>query len=292
MGYTKLFDSMWSGSLYGKFEASAVFMVMLSLSDAEGQVDMTPEAIAGRTGWPLEFIKEGIRQLEAPDIRSRTPDADGRRIILMVDGRDWGWFITNHAKYRDEMRSAERREYLKEAKRKEREKRRQQLSTSQPVSTAVNPSYAYAEAATEQTKSTTARKRAHADEEPEGFAEFRKIFPKRAGSQPWNRALKAWKARIAHGVTAEDILAGTRRYRAFVDATGKTGTEFVQQAATFLGPDENFRNLFPAPAKPETAYEEIQRLNGLNGGNHGSGRVFDTEQGKPPVGAPFGFIRG
>lgn len=145
MGYTKLFDSMWSGSLYGKFEASAVFMVMLSLSDAEGQVDMTHEAISGRTGWPIDFIREGIRQLEEPDERSRTPDASGRRIIRIGEDRDWGWFITNHAKYRDEMRSIERREYLKEAKRKERDKRRQQLSTGQPSSTAVNPSYAYAE---------------------------------------------------------------------------------------------------------------------------------------------------
>jgi len=145
MGYTKLFDSMWSGSLYGKFEASAVFMVMLSLSDAEGQVDMTPEAIAGRTGWPLEFIKEGLRQLEQPDARSRTPDADGRRIIRL-DGRDWGWFITNHAKYREALRSIERRDYLKDAKRKERDRRRQQLSTSQPSSTTVNPSYSEAEA--------------------------------------------------------------------------------------------------------------------------------------------------
>jgi hypothetical protein len=145
MGYTKLFDSMWSGSLYGKFEASAVFMVLLSLSDSEGQIDMTPEAIAGRTGWPLDFIQEGIRQLEEPDPRSRTPDADGRRIIRIVEARAWGWFITNHEKYREEMRSIERREYLREAKRRERAKRRQQLSTGQPPSTAVNPSEAYAD---------------------------------------------------------------------------------------------------------------------------------------------------
>jgi hypothetical protein len=145
MGYTKLFDSMWSGSLYGKFEASAVFMVMLSLADAEGQVDMTHEAIAGRTGWPIDFIREGIRQLEQPDERSRTPDADGRRIIQITEGRGWGWFITNYHKYREEMRSAERREYLREAKKRERDKRRQQMSTGQPVSTEVNPSYAEAE---------------------------------------------------------------------------------------------------------------------------------------------------
>ena len=94
MGFSKLFDSMWSGSLYGQFEASAVFMVLLSVCDADGKVDMTPEAIAGRTGWPVKFINEGLRQLAEADPRSRTPDADGRRIILLDEHRTWGWFIT------------------------------------------------------------------------------------------------------------------------------------------------------------------------------------------------------
>lgn len=135
MGYAKLFDSLWSGSLYGQFNASAVFMVLLSLADKDGQIDMTTEAIAGRTGWPIEFIQEGIRQLEAPDPRSRTPDADGRRIIRLSAHRDWGWFVTNHDKYREEERSAERREYLRVAKRKERDAARQQASTNVNMST-------------------------------------------------------------------------------------------------------------------------------------------------------------
>jgi hypothetical protein len=135
MGYSKLFDSMWSGSLYGQFEASAVFMVLLSLSDQHGNVDMSQEAIAGRTGWPINFIKEGIRQLESPDIRSRTPDADGRRIILLDEHRDWGWMITNYEKYRELERSVERREYLRQAKKKERDARRRQKSTLVNTST-------------------------------------------------------------------------------------------------------------------------------------------------------------
>jgi len=149
MGFTKLFDSMWSGSLYGHFEASAVFMVLLSLANSEGEVDMTPEAVAGRTGWPIEFIREGIRQLEEPDPRSRTPDADGRRIIRLDDNREWGWFITNYAKYRNEARSAERREYLKEAKRRERDVKRQHLSTRSTKSTRVNQSQPITEAEAE-----------------------------------------------------------------------------------------------------------------------------------------------
>ena len=131
-GFSKIFSTMWGGSLYGRFEASAVFMVLLSLANREGEVDMTPEAIAGTTGWPLDFIKQGIAELASPDPRSRTPDEHGRRITLIDEHREWGWHLTNYQKYRDEMRSQERREYLREAKRKER------LSTNVNTSTNVN----------------------------------------------------------------------------------------------------------------------------------------------------------
>ena len=98
--YAKIFTSIWDGSLYGKLEASAVMMACVTLCNAEGVLDMTPEAISGRTGWPLEFIKEGIRQLEQPDPRSRTADEEGRRFVRLDQHRDWGWLIVNYEKYR------------------------------------------------------------------------------------------------------------------------------------------------------------------------------------------------
>ena len=97
-------------------------MVLLSLSDQDGVIDMTPEAIAGTTGWPLDFIRKGLAELEAPDDRSRTEGEEGRRIIRLDDHRAWGWFITNYKKYREVMRAAERREYLKEKQRERRTK--------------------------------------------------------------------------------------------------------------------------------------------------------------------------
>lgn len=98
--YGKLFTSMWDGSLYGQLEASATLMACVTLCNAEGVLDMTPEAISGRTGWPLEFIRRGIEALERPDGRSRTPDDDGRRLSRLDDHRDWGWVIVNYEKYR------------------------------------------------------------------------------------------------------------------------------------------------------------------------------------------------
>ena len=132
-GFSKLFSSLWGGSLYGRFEASAVFMVVLSLCDHNGVIDMTPEAIAGTTGWPVDFIRKGLGELVAPDKRSRTPDHGGCRLRPLDDHREWGWSVTNYAKYRDQMRSIERREYLKEAKRKERAKKRESVNMSTTV---------------------------------------------------------------------------------------------------------------------------------------------------------------
>jgi hypothetical protein len=148
-GYSKLFGAMWQGSLYGHFEASAVFMVLLSLCDAQGVVDRTPEAIAGTTGWPLEFICKGIEELGKPDPRSRTPDEEGRRIIPLDAHRNWGWRLTNYDHYRQEMRSIDRREYMRVAKRRERERTKAdspQESTPVNTSTSVNRRQPIAEA--------------------------------------------------------------------------------------------------------------------------------------------------
>lgn len=121
--YAKLFTSMWDGSLYGHLEASAVLMACVTLCNAQGVLDMTPEAIAGRTGWPLDFIKKGLAELEKPDARSRTPDDDGRRLALLDDHRDWGWLIVNYEKYRGLSDPDVVRSQTRERVRKHREKR-------------------------------------------------------------------------------------------------------------------------------------------------------------------------
>jgi hypothetical protein len=246
-----LFGSMWQGSLYGRFEASAVFMVFLSLSDRDGHVDMTPEAIAGTCGWPLDFIKSGISELEKPDPRSRTPDEDGRRIVLLEEHRDWGWQITNYGKYRDEMRSVDRREYLRQKKAEQRA--RQRKSTSQPSSTGDNQFQPIAEAEADSRsrseKNTTASAKPTVEHPmPPEFTKFKLTFPLRGGSQPWPRALKAIRVRLREGHTWGDLIDGAQRYSDFCVATGKMGTEYVMQAATFVGPDKRFLESWAPPA--------------------------------------------
>lgn len=102
---------MYDGSIYGKWQAIVTFQQMIALADKEGVVDMTAAALSARTSIPLEIIEKGISDLESPDSMSRTPDEDGRRIVLLDEHRPWGWRITNYQKYREIRTAEERREY-------------------------------------------------------------------------------------------------------------------------------------------------------------------------------------
>lgn len=116
------------------------------------------------------------------------------------------------------------------------------------------PSSSTASSTSQKAKATTAGKPA----EPDGFAEFRSIYPKRAGNNPLGRALKAYRSRLAEGHATSEFIEGARRYADFIRAVGKEGTEFVLQASTFLGPDKPFAQEW---AKPNGAGEmDVERI--------------------------------
>ncbi len=64
------------------------------------------------------------------------------------------------------------------------------------------------------------------------FAEFWKTYPKRAGSNPRAPAEKLFVAAVKAGISADDIIAGAKRY-ATAEAA-KIGTEFIPQAMKWL----------------------------------------------------------
>jgi len=115
---------MYDGTLCtkGPWEALVTFQQFLVLADPEGQVDMTAEAISRRTTIPIEIIEKGIVALLKPDPKSRTPTEDGRRLIPLSEGRDWGWLVVNYKHYRDMKREEERREYHRAYWHKRKEK--------------------------------------------------------------------------------------------------------------------------------------------------------------------------
>jgi hypothetical protein len=91
-----------------------IFQQLIVLCDWHGIVDMTPEAISRRTNIPLEIIQYGIKALQEPDVGSRSPLMQGKRITLLEpEHRNWGWLIVNHEYYRNLQSAEDRREYMR-----------------------------------------------------------------------------------------------------------------------------------------------------------------------------------
>jgi hypothetical protein len=234
--YGKLFSSMYDGTLYGQWQGIITLQQLVILADADGVVDMTPPAIAARTSIPLDIIEAGLDQLSQSDKYSRTPTEDGRRIVLLDDDRPWGWRIVNYKYYRDLASREDKKE-------KDRQRIAEKRNKNNNVAECRNLSQSVADVAHTDTytdkKNTTAVSRPR-HEYPDEFESVWTAYPNRLGGNPKNRAFKAWNARRSEGHTPEEIAEGVERYARFCNATNKTGTELVKQAATFFGPDKGF----------------------------------------------------
>lgn len=84
------------------------------------------------------------------------------------------------------------------------------------------------------------------------FLAAREMYPKRDGANPWDDAWRQWKTRIKQGDTELDMLAGVQRYARWCSTKGKTGTEFVMQAARFFGRGRYFAESWAVESKPTT----------------------------------------
>jgi hypothetical protein len=122
--FAKVFFQIFESSISDDYLVRHVFMDLLVLSDEDGVVDKTTKAISRITNVPLEIVENAIEKLSAPDIDSRTPDEDGRRIVLIDKNRNWGWRIVNYDKYRkirdEEARRISNRSYKRDQRARER----------------------------------------------------------------------------------------------------------------------------------------------------------------------------
>jgi type IV secretory pathway VirB10-like protein len=83
--------------------------------------------------------------------------------------------------------------------------------------------------------------------EPPEFAQLWTAYPKRAGGNSRADALLSYRAQIKRGTDPAILLGGVLRYRAYCQAAEKLGTEFVMQAATFLGRGRHFEEEWEIP---------------------------------------------
>jgi hypothetical protein len=97
-------------------------------------------------------------------------------------------------------------------------------------------------------------------------ADFELIWnarPKRSGSDNKQAAYKAYQARIADGVAFDAMYEGVKRYRAYLTATGKEGTEYVKMLSTLLGPDRHFADDWIVPTAAPAVAPEARKVAGV-----------------------------
>jgi hypothetical protein len=160
-----------------------------------------------------------------PDSKSRTPTEDGRRIIPLSDGRDWGWCVVNYAHYRQLKREEDRREYHRNYWNEKRSIKTDStslntLNTTQH--TQPNQPIAYAEAKAKAEAINTIIK-------PDGFDVFYKAYPRKVGKQA---ASKAFTKAKAHAILA-DILADIDRRVSNGEWTSEKA-QYIPYPATYL----------------------------------------------------------
>lgn len=115
--FTKLFSSIVTSSIWTEnAHTKVVWVTMLALADADGDVWASVGGLAKAAGVTREQCAAALERFLAPDPDSRTKEYEGRRITV-VDG---GWRLLNYKKYREMGRSEDRREYFREKKREQR----------------------------------------------------------------------------------------------------------------------------------------------------------------------------
>ena len=104
--YVKVFGSILNSSVWcADIETKVVWITLLLLADGDGCVWGAVPGIARQAGVSIEGCQRALKLLSDPDPYSRTPEANGRRVVA-IDG---GWRIVNARKYREMQTSGQRK---------------------------------------------------------------------------------------------------------------------------------------------------------------------------------------
>jgi len=229
--YGKIFESIYDGTLSDNWQALITFQQMIVLCDADGIIDMTPQAISRRTGIPVEHIVDGISFLEKEDEYSRTPDENGKRIVRLDEHRPWGWSIVNHSKYKSLQDSDTVRHQNKIRKQKQRARHEESR-----IVTDCHGQSRHTDTNTD-TKTTNTSIDVHVelDEKQErpftdDFLEFWKHYPNKKGK---GSAYRAWK-KIKRPKETLALIQTALIWQKNSEQWLKNNGQFIPHPATYL----------------------------------------------------------
>lgn len=127
--FTKLFSSITDSSIWSEdSDTKVVWITLLAMCDAKGEVMAAIPGLAKRSGVSLQKTQEALDKFKKPDSYSRTKDYEGRRI----EDIDGGWRLLNYQMYReyrsDEDRKVYMAEYMKTYRKQSVNNRKQMLT--------------------------------------------------------------------------------------------------------------------------------------------------------------------
>lgn len=105
-GFTKLDSGIVHSTIWVQpHDVLRVWIAMLALANMDGYVRTAAPALAHTCMIAVDRMREILRILESPDEDSRS-EAEGGRRLLKVQG---GWWLVNHAAYREKVSAEEKR---------------------------------------------------------------------------------------------------------------------------------------------------------------------------------------
>lgn len=144
MAFVKLFSSITESTIWGEpYALRIVWVTMLAMADRDGVVGSSIPGLARRANVTLEEAQAAVSAFTSPDLFSRTPDDEGRRIETIAGG----WRLINYYKYREMQSPEEVRE--KARLRKQRQRSKQEQSVTSVTKRDSHGSHAIAEAEAE-----------------------------------------------------------------------------------------------------------------------------------------------
>ena len=243
--YTKLFNSIVTSTIWTEDDKTRiVWITMLAMSDQNGEVHASVPGLARVAGVTLADCELAVGKLLGPDLYSRTPDNEGRR-IAPIDG---GWELLNHRKYRA-MASRED-EKKANADRQKRFRDRNATVTDRnatvtPHNRQVTETLHIADTDTDtdsKADSENKPKPKKSPAAPEGFEEFWQAYPNKTGKA---NALKIWNRDKPNLQTVLDALSWQKRSESWT----KDGGQFIPHASTYLN-GKRYEDEKPKPKPP------------------------------------------
>jgi len=97
-GFTKLYSGIINSSIWEEDTATRiVWITFLAMADSDGNVIGDPRRLAKAANVSYKDYLSALEKLTSPDLFSKTPDKEGRR-IEPIQG---GWNLINYKKYRE-----------------------------------------------------------------------------------------------------------------------------------------------------------------------------------------------